>query len=152
MDFIKETPENIKELVKRANNKSCWKVRLEALNELKKYDCTQARDVVSRLALHDRIFKIKEEAFRVAQALGIKKKGKPIYLGKKDIGYKSKDFNKVFSRIKREAKMDDLDLQIFKDKFKIINPEMYDVMMYEKKNKFDTWIEGLYKSLTKSKK
>lgn len=150
MDFIMETPQNVKELVRKANDKTSWKVRLEALNELKKYDCAQTRDVVLRLALHDKVFGVKEEALRAAQALSIKKNGKPIFLGKKDTVYKSKDFTKIFSRIKREAKMTEFDIEVFKERFEVINPEMYDVMIYEKKNKFDIWIEGIYKSLPKS--
>ena len=52
-------PQNIDELVKDANRKHSWKVRLEALNELKKYDCQQSRDVITRLALHDKVYKVK---------------------------------------------------------------------------------------------
>ena len=87
MSFIMETPKNIEDLVKDANRKHSWKIRLSALNELKKYDCRQSRDVITRLALHDKVYKVKEEAFRAAQAFGITKNGKPIFLGKKDIGY-----------------------------------------------------------------
>ena len=149
MDFIKETPSNIDELVKMAGDKTSWKRRLQSVQQMKKYDCQQVRDVITRLALHDRVFKVKEQAFRVAQGLEIKKNGKSIFLGKKDIGYKSSDFKKVFQRIKRECKMEELDLQKFKEKMKTINPEMYDVMTYEKDKKFDSWIEGIYKCLPK---
>ena len=83
MSFIMETPKNIEDLVKDANRKHSWKIRLSALNELKKYDCRQSRDVITRLALHDKVYKVKEEAFRAAQAFGITKNGKPIFLGKK---------------------------------------------------------------------
>ena len=149
MNFINETPKNIEELRKKANNKSDWNERLEAVNELKKYDCQQSKYIITRLALHDKVFKVKEEAFRAAQAFGIKKNGKPIFLGKKDIGYKSKDYTKTFQRIKREIAMEELDLELFKIKFKQVNPEMYDVMQYEKSNKFDKWIENIYKGLPK---
>lgn len=47
--------------------------------------------------------------------------------------------------------MQELDLALFKETLKIINPEMYDVMEYEKGNKFDEWITNLYKSLPKDK-
>ncbi|MCS6110395.1 HEAT repeat domain-containing protein [Clostridium botulinum] len=151
MDFIKETPSNINELVKMAGDKTNWKRRLQAVQQMKKYDCQQIRDVITRLALHDRVYKVKEEAFRVAQGLGIKKQGKPIFLGKKDIGYKSSDFTKIFKRIKRECKMDELDIKAIKDKLIIINPEMYDVMNFEKGKKLDEWIENKYKSLPKDK-
>ncbi len=42
-DMTKETPANIGQLVKDANNKSSWKIRLAALNELKQYDCQQSK-------------------------------------------------------------------------------------------------------------
>jgi len=79
----------------------------------------------------------------------VKKNGKPIYLGKKDIGYKNKDFTKTFLRVKRESKMEEFDLEVFKEKFIEVNPEMYDVMKYDKSNKFDKWIENIYKGLPK---
>lgn len=145
----KETPANIDSFVKMSGDKTSWRKRLDAVYELRKWDCQKSRDVLTRLALHDRVYKVMEEAFTSAQALGITKNGKPIYLGKKDIGYSSSDFKKVFSRIKRECKLEDLDIQIFKNKFVQVQPEMYDVMLYEKENKFDTWIENIYKSLPK---
>lgn len=149
MTFIKETPAHIDELKRKANNKCDWKERLDAVRELKKYDCQKSRDIVTRLALHDKVFKVKEEAFRAAQAFGINKNGKPIFLGKKDIGYKNKDFTKTFLRVKRESKMEEFDLEVFKEKFIEVNPEMYDVMKYDKSNKFDKWIENIYKGLPK---
>ena len=45
--------------------------------------------------------------------------------------------------------MEELDLELFKDRFQHINPEMYDVMSYEKGNKFEDWIINTYKSLPK---
>ncbi|NOQ29683.1 MAG: HEAT repeat domain-containing protein [Helicobacteraceae bacterium] len=149
MELLKETPDNINQLVKEAGLKDNWEARLSALDELKKYDCTQSRDVILRLALHDKVYKVKEEAFRASQILGIEKNGNPIHLGRKDIGYKVKDFTKIFSRVKKDKTMDDFNLSIFKETFKILNPEMYDVMKFEKGNKFDSWIESSYSSLPK---
>lgn len=150
MTIIKETPKNIDELVKNANQKNSWKMRLAALNELRKYDCRQSRDVVTRLALHDKVYEVKEEAFRAAQALGFTKNGKPIRLGKKDTGYKPADFTKLFQRIKCDKKMEDFDLVIFKETFEALNPEMLDVMSFEKGSKLDTWIENTFNSLPKN--
>ncbi|MGY3959962.1 hypothetical protein [Aeromonas popoffii] len=149
MDFINQTPQNIQQLVADANKKHCWKTRISALEELRKYDCQQSRDVITRLALHDKVYKVKEEAFRAAQALGITKGGVPIRLGKKDIGFKPSDFTKIFQRIKREQKMIELDLIKFKTAFENINPEMLDVMSFEKGDKLDSWIEDIYKNLPK---
>jgi len=147
--MIKGTPDNISQLVKDANNKTSWKVRLAALNELRQYDCQQSRDVITRLALHDKVFKVKEEAFRAAQTMGITYGGVPIYLGNKDIGYKDRDFTKLFLRIRREKTMEELNLQAFKEAFKALDPEMYDVMEFEKRQGFDAWIENKYTSLPK---
>ena len=149
MEIKKETPKNITQLVKNANNKNSWKMRLDALNELRQFDCKQSRDVIIRLAIHDKVFKVKEEAFRAAQAMGLTYKGAPIKLEHKNIGYKASDFKKIFSRIRREQSMDKLDLQIFKRAFQNINPEMYDVMNFEKGDKFDEWIGNIYKCLPK---
>lgn len=135
MEMRKETPQNIDQLVKDANRKTSWKARLAAINELRQYDCQQSRDVMTRLALHDKVYEVKEEAFRAAQSFEVMIKGQPIHLGKKDIGYTSKDFEKKFLRIKREKKMDDLDLQVFKDTLLTIDPEMYDV----NRDFFDAW-------------
>lgn len=149
MTFIKGAPSNIDELVKDANQKNCWKTRLEALNKLSKYDCQQSLDVITRLALHDKVYKVKEEAFRAAQALGVTKNGKPIRLGRKDIGFKQTDFNKLFLRIKREKKMEEFNLAEFKIAFENLNPEMLDVMSFEKDSKLDVWIESTFKGLPK---
>lgn len=144
-----ETPVNIDELVKNANCKHCWKTRLSALEELRKYDCQKSRDVIRMLALHDRVYKVKEEAFRATQPLAITNNGKPISLGKKDIGFKTKDIDKLFSRVKRELKMEEFDLNTFKAGFKNTNPEMYDVLSFDQGSKFDSWLENKFRGLPK---
>lgn len=141
----------IKGLVKAANCKTSWKKRLSALQEIKSIDCREREDVVVRLALHDKVYKVKEEAFRIAQSLGFTKNGQPIKLGRKNIGYKSKDFTKVFQRIKREKKMEEFNLSTFREHFGIVAPEMFDVMLYEKGKNFDAWLENSFQSLPKPK-
>ncbi|PRR79634.1 HEAT repeat domain-containing protein [Clostridium vincentii] len=152
MNFIKETPDNIKELIKMARDYRSWKTRLEAVEQMKKYDCQQVKDVIARLALHDKVYRVKEEAFKVGKELGIKKHGKPIFLGRKDIGYKSSDFTKVFKKIRTKCEMENFNLNIFKENMLIIDPEMYDVMSYEKGPNLDMWIKEIYKSLPDDQK
>lgn len=149
MSLIIKTPDNIDELVKNANCKYCWKTRLSALKQLRKDDCQKSRDVITRLALHDKVYKVKEEAFRATQSLGITKSGKPIRLGKKDTGFKPKDITKLFLRVKREQKIEEFNLAKFKLGFKNLNPEMLDVLGFEKGNKLDSWIENTFNSLPK---
>jgi len=147
MALLKETPDNIDQLLKQAGLTYDWKARLSALNELKKYDCRQSRDLILKLALHDKVYKVKEEAFKAAKALGIEKNGKPLKLGKKNIGYKLKDFIEVFLKIKKDKQMGNLNLTVFKETLKTVNPEMYNVMEFEKSKKFDSWIRTSYNCL-----
>lgn len=149
MDIKKETPANIGQLVKEANDRTSWRTRLKALNELRNYDCQQSRDAITRLALYDKVYKVKEEAFRAAQAMEISYGGNPIRLGRKDIGFSTKDFTKLFQRIKRDKKMEELDLAVFKETYKLLNPEMYDIMEFENGTKFDEWIINTFKTLPK---
>ncbi|EOW4146843.1 HEAT repeat domain-containing protein [Vibrio parahaemolyticus] len=144
-----ELENRIKDLVKATNCKTCWKKRLSALQEIKSIDCQEREDVVVRLALHDKVYKVKEEAFRIAQSLGFTKNGQPIKLGRKNIGYRPKDFTKTFQRIKREKKMEEFDLGLFREHFGIVAPEMFDVMLFEKGKKFDAWLENSFKCLPK---
>lgn len=150
MALLKEIPENIEQLVKQTGLTSDYKARLKALTELKKYDCPQSRDVILRLALHDKVFKVKQEAYKAAKILGIQKNGKAITLGKKNIGYKLEDFTNMFLRIKNEKEMDVLNLNLCKETLKKLNPEMYDVMKFEKKDKFDSWIKTTFNCLPKA--
>jgi len=149
MPILQETPENINELMKQAGLTSDYKARLSALKELKKYDCKESRDVITKLALFDKVFKIKQEAFKAAKALGIEKNGKAIKLGKKNIGYKLEDFIKIFLKIKETKAMETLDLNLFKKALKTLDPEMYDVMRFEKGDKFNSWVKTSYNCLPK---
>ena len=149
MAILQETPENINELVKQAGLTSDYKARLSALKELKKYDCKESRDVILRLALYDKVFKVKAEAFKAAKTLNIKKNGKALKLGKKNIGYKLEDFIKIFLKIKDDKKMEELDLNLFKKTLKTVDSEMYDVMRFEKGDKFNSWVKTSYNCLPK---
>lgn len=142
----------IQQALKKCRTKINYKVRKEGIEELFKIDCPQRKDVLINLALHDKVFEVKELAFRKCQSLGLTYKGKPIRLGKKNIGYNEKDILKFFLRVKREANLEDFDLEVFKNKFLQINPEMYDVLAYEKGKKFDEYLENKFKSLPKKKK
>ncbi len=149
MGTVQETAENIDKLVKQAGLTSDYKARLNALKELKKYDCKESRDVILRLALYDKVFKVKAEAFKVAKSLDIKKNGKALKLGKKNIGYKLEDFIKIFLKIKETKEMEELDLNLFKKALKALDPEMYDVMRFEKGDKFNSWVKTSYSCLPK---
>ncbi|MDE6994748.1 MAG: hypothetical protein K2P41_10065, partial [Lachnospiraceae bacterium] len=98
--MTKEVPASIEELKRMANNQNSWRERLAAVEQLKNYDCQQFRDILTRLAIHDVVFKVKEAAFRAAQAMGVTKNGKPIYLGKKPKGNLIDGINKKLTRVR----------------------------------------------------
>ena len=53
-----------------ANNKSDWRLRLAAVEGLKDIDDARAKDVLWRVMISDKVFQVKEAAFRALQAKG----------------------------------------------------------------------------------
>lgn len=147
-EIKKETPVNINDLVKMAGDKTNWRKRLEAVNQLKNWDCQKSRDVLTRLALHDLVFKVKEEALRASQPFGITKNGQPLKLNRKPKGHLIKDINKKLYKVD-DALKEEFEVTKFKETFKQLYPEAYDVYEYEKSNKFDEWIINILKSKPK---
>ncbi|MGL5357283.1 MAG: hypothetical protein ACRDAQ_12205 [Cetobacterium sp.] len=140
-------------IIKELKNELSYKVRLDAINKIKDYDLNDEsyaslREVVIGLALNDRVFAVKQAAFLLTQKNKLKKNGEVINLGKKNTGYSPNDIRKMFLKIKRETRMEELELDIFKEYFQTISPKMYDVMVYEHMY-FDNWIRGIYKYLSK---
>jgi len=146
--MISAIPENIDELKKKANNKHNWHDRLESVEMLKNYDCIQSRDILTRLALHDPVFKVKEKAFRAAQALGVSKNGKPIYLSKRKKGNLVKGINKKLEKV-RNSLPELYSFDDFKNRFKETYPEDYDIYDGNMDNKFDKWLSNVLNSLPK---
>lgn len=144
------TPSNIEELKKLANCKSSWRERLRAVKILSKYDCQQSRDILTRLAIHDPVFKVKEAAVHATQMLKITKNGKAIYLGKKPKGNLVKDINKKLLKV-REALPEEFTIEEFKNKFSIIYPEVYDLYEGDKEKRFDKWLQGVISALPRKK-
>ena len=143
--------EELKQALRKCRTKTSYKVRIEGIEELFRIDCSQRKDVLINLAIHDRVFAVKELAFRKCQALKFTYKGKPIKLTRKDTGYKNSEIINKLLRVKREAKLDEFDLDVFKNKLLQIDPEMYDVLAYEKGEKFNIYLENQFNNLPKKK-
>lgn len=139
--MIKGTPKNIEELKQMANNQYSWRDRMVAIEQLKKYDCQQSKDILTRLAIHDAVFKVKETAFRAAQRMGITKNGKPLYLGKKPRGNLVKDINKKLTHV-RDNLSDEFSFDEFKAEFKKLYPIAYDIYEGDKDKRFDKWLSN----------
>lgn len=147
MKIIKEEPAHIEELKLKANTKDNWKIRMEAVKELAKYDCQKSRYMLTKLATSDRVFAVKEAAFYAARFMGVMEKGEPLKMPRKKLGYDGKAYTKIFNRVKRDTQMEVFDLAVFKKQFQVVSPEMYDVMQYEKQDGFDAWIADSYANL-----
>ena len=148
--MVKGAPKNIEELKQMANNQYSWRDRMVAIEQLKKYDCQQSRDILTLLAIHDAVFKVKEAAFRAAQGMGINKNGKPLYLGKKHKGNLVKDINKKLTHV-RDNLSDEFLFDEFKVEFKKLYPIAYDIYEGDKDKHFDKWLLNVISSLPKKK-
>jgi len=136
VEIKNETPQNIEELKKQANNKLSYKERKKAIEELGKYKCQQSKDILWRIMINDKIHSVQNEAFLKLQAFGEKVK-----LPKSKKGHHVKDINKKLCRIKKLLG-EDFSIDSFKNKFLELYPEAYDIYSYHKKDKLDKWIEN----------
>lgn len=146
--MIKKTPENIKELKIMANNKSSWRERLEAIEILKDYNCEQSRNIITKIALHDPVLKVKEAAVVAAEAFGIEKGGKPIKLTGTAKGNLIKDIDKKLTKVQKELGLGYSYLEI-KEKFSQLYPVAYDIYEGDKGDDFDKWLKNKISSLSK---
>lgn len=148
--MIKKAPANIEVLKRKANNQNSWRERLEAVNELKNFDCQQSRDILTRLAIHDVVFTVKEAAFRAAQAMGVTINGKPICLGKKPKGNLISGINKKLAHVQNSLP-EGYTLDEFKRAFQQQYPAAYDAYEGDKGKRFDKWLGNVVQSLPKKK-
>ena len=146
----KEALSNIEELKRMANNQNSWRARLATINQLKNYDRQQSRDTLTRLAIHDIVFTVKEAAFRAAQSMGITKNGKPLYLGKKPKGNLINGINKKLAHV-IDSLPEGFSLEEFKVAFQRQYPAVYDAYEGDKGKRFDKWLENVISSLPKKK-
>ena len=135
-------------------NKLSYEVRLAAIDSIKDYDLNDdenkgLKDLIIEMALTDRVFAVKRAAFLLCQKNKLKKNGELINLGKKNTGYSPNDIRKMFRKIKKQTEMDELDIELFKEHFLLVAPQMYDVMKFDHMH-FDNWIRGIYKYISNS--
>ena len=108
------------------------------------------QDILTRLAIHDVVFKVKEAAFRAVQTMGVTKNGKPIYLGKKPKGNLIDGINKKLIHV-RDSLPDGFSIDDFKEAFKKLYPAAYDAYEGDKGAQFDKWLGNVIPSLPKKK-
>lgn len=136
-----KTPENIEALKKQAADKSSYKIRLAAVDELGRYKCRQSIDILWRLMMQDKVYAVQEQSFRKLQVFG-----EAVKLPRKQKGHLIKDVNKKLEVVERSMPAS-YTQEDFNRKFQELYPEAFDVYTFEKKGKFDTWIQNVLDSL-----
>lgn len=139
-----KTPDNIEVLKKQAADKTSYKNRLEAVDELGKFKCQQSKDILWRLMINDKVYAVQHRAFLKLQAFG-----EQVKLPRKKKGHLVKDINKKLGRVEREMPAS-FTPEEFNEKFKALYPEEFDVYSFEKRSNFDQWVENVLRSLPKS--
>lgn len=145
-DFENKKPNNIAEYISLANDISDYRNRLKAIDFLSKYKCFESKKELYRLMKTERIFEVKEQAFRALQNFG-----EDVRLTKKKKGKSVKTINDKLLILHNSFNGDPYTLTDFKIKFKDLYPYVYDIYNYEKKSKFDSFITSSIKTFAKSK-
>lgn len=123
-----------------AKNKSDWRLRLAAVEGLRKIDDPRAIDVLWSVMISDKVFQVQEAAFRALQA-----KGKDVKLPKKQKGHLIKGVNKKIKVLKNKMP-ENHTYEDFKAKLEESEPVIYDTYEGDKGNRFDKWLENVWKS------
>ncbi|NFE73023.1 hypothetical protein FDC27_01985 [Clostridium botulinum] len=144
--FENKTPENIKKYIELAKDISDYKQRLEAINYLSKYRCYESKKILYKLMNTDKIFSVQEQAFRALQNFG-----ENVKLRRKKKGKLIKSINDKLLILHNSFNGDSYSLIDFKVRFKEKYPYIYDVYQYEKRDKFDVFIENSIKTFPKTK-
>ncbi|AZA58612.1 MULTISPECIES: hypothetical protein [Flavobacteriales] len=145
-EFQSKKPNNIREYIELANDISDYKNRLKAIDFLSKYKCYESKKELYRLMKTDKIFAVKEQAFRALQNFG-----EDVRLTKKKKGKSVKTINDKLLILHNSFNGDPYTLTDFKIKFKDLYPYIYDIYNYEKKSKFDSFITSSIKTFAKRK-
>lgn len=138
------TPENIEALKKQASDKTSYKNRLAAVDELGKYKCQQSKDILWRLMINDKVNAVQQRAFRALQAFG-----EDVKLPAKKKGLLVKDINKKLARVLSSIG-GIYSQETFNPKFQELYPEEFDIYSFEKSAGFQKWIENVLSSIPKA--
>jgi hypothetical protein len=143
---IKEgLPSNYEELKKAANRTSNWRERLNAVDELGKWNSKQTIYILKHRLENDSVTKIQEAAYRHLKELGENIESPP-----KKIGDLIKGLTKILVRVKKSLP-EGHTYEEFKEKLKKMRIDLYDTYEGEKGSEFDTWLEEKWASLITKK-
>lgn len=139
-----KTPDHIEVLKKKAADKTSYRTRLKAVEELGAFKCRQSIDILWRLMMQDKVYAVQELSFRKLQAFG-----EAVKLPKKQKGHLVKDINQKLAKVQKSL-VDGFSQLEFNAKFKELYPECFDIYTFEKGSNFDSWIQNVLGSRPKS--
>lgn len=121
-------PDEIIEAILLARDKTDWKKRNDAVKILKSYKCSEVRDLLWEIALRDKILVVRRQAYLILKGWGDK-----IYFIDTGKPYTCTEIKKALDKVRKRLKDCNMDMEEFKCALKKVDPEMYDVMLYENK-------------------
>lgn len=142
-EVIQELPENYEELKKAAGRSADWRTRLEAVEELGRYNHKQIIDILNRLMISDPVYTVQEAAYNKLRAFG-----EEVTVPSKNKAELFRGVSKIILRIKKSLPKDH-SYEEFKEKLKKMRIDVYDAYEGEKGENFDQWLEKMWVSATK---
>ncbi|MFC6653292.1 HEAT repeat domain-containing protein [Paenibacillus rhizoplanae] len=142
-EVIQELPENYDELKKAAGRSADWRARLEAVEELGRYNHKQIIDILNRLMISDPVYTVQEAAYNKLVAFG-----EEVKIPSKNKAELFKGLSKIILRIKKSLPKDHT-YEEFKEKLKKMRVDIYDAYEGEKGADFDQWLEKMWASAAK---
>lgn len=150
-ELISGLPDNYEELKKQANNQNNWRLRKQAVEELSKYADKRIEDILWRRMISDKVYAVVHAAFLQLQARGAKNKnGQPVRLPRKPKGNLIKGFQNELTKVKN-ALPENHGYEEFKIALREKKPVIYDTYEGDKQERFDNWLENVWKTLPKKK-
>lgn len=147
-------PLNLAAVKARLRDRTNYKDRIQAVDELASSGVPQSKDLLWRVMLDDLVYAVQKQAFLRLQAMGEKvrlpkKKPKPLIKNIEQM------VGKVYDSLDRRY-----DAAEFSAKFQSMYPEAFDVYQYEtsgennrfqKPGEFDRWVQKVLKNLPRPK-
>lgn len=137
-----ERPSTYEQLKVSANRTSNWKERLAAVEELGRWNNQQTIGLLTHRMNNDSVYQVQEAAFRKLKALG-----ENVQMPPRKKGELVKGVTKILVRIKKSLP-EGHSFEQFKEKFKKMRLDVYDVYEGDKGTDFDKWLEDTWASLS----
>lgn len=142
-DIRQELPEHYDQLKKAANRSADWRARLEAVQELGKWEHQQTIDILTRLMDSDPVYKVQEAAYGKLRALG-----QDVQLPSPNKPEPFKGLSKIMLRIRKSLPREHT-FEDFKEKLRKMRIDIYDTYEGIKGDSFDEWLKKQWETAGK---